>query len=133
MSPYTGKGASLAFTDAMALGKILDTDAFYTSPEAKATLMEGFVDDMLKRRKKQREGGVFIQRVVFSGKNVIKAAARDNLFRCYNVWDIVWKDCRNLLLRRRRSLSRTNHEQFPIYNKPCISSQLYNIPDDLLR
>lgn len=85
MSPYTGKGASLAFADAIALAKLLETEAFFTTPETKAKLMIGFVEDMLKRRKKQRKGGMFIQRVVFSGKNVVKIAARDNFLRCYNV------------------------------------------------
>jgi 2-polyprenyl-6-methoxyphenol hydroxylase-like FAD-dependent oxidoreductase len=84
MSPYTGKGASLAFADAMALAKVLETESFFMSPEMKSKLMNGYVEDMLKRRKKQRKGGVFIQRVVFSGKNVVKVAARDNFFRCYN-------------------------------------------------
>lgn len=85
MSPYTGKGASLAFADAMALANILETEAFFTSAETRAKLMNKFVDDMLKRRKKQRKGGVFIQRVVFSGKNFVKVAVRDNFLRCYNV------------------------------------------------
>ncbi|KAG9661733.1 hypothetical protein KCU95_g11529, partial [Aureobasidium melanogenum] len=85
MSPYTGKGASLAFADAMALAKVLETETFFTCPETKTKLMSAYVEDMLRRRKKQRKGGVFIQRVVFSGKNVVKVAARDNFLRCYNV------------------------------------------------
>ena len=85
MSPYTGKGASLAFADAMALAKVLETETFFTCPEAKAKLMEAYVQDMLKRRKKSRRGGVLVQRVVFSGKNAIKTVVRDNFLRCYNI------------------------------------------------
>ena len=69
----------------MALAKVLETETFFTCPETKAKLMEAYVQDMLKRRKNSRRSGVLVQRVVYSGKNIIKAVVRDNFLRCYNL------------------------------------------------
>ncbi|EFW98682.1 FAD-binding monooxygenase [Grosmannia clavigera kw1407] len=85
MSPYTGKGASLAVANALELAKCLDQDDFLDCLERRRTLLNGYVKTMIKRRRKQRKAGVFVPRLVFSGKNSVKVDLRDSLFRIVNV------------------------------------------------
>ncbi|RYP58670.1 hypothetical protein DL769_008846 [Monosporascus sp. CRB-8-3] len=80
MSPYTGKGASLAIADAMELAGVLKDGRFYTDKAVRRKLMKGYVTDMIKRRVKQRKGGVFIQKCVFFGRDRFRVVCRDALF-----------------------------------------------------
>lgn len=81
MSPYTGKGASLAIADAMDLAKLLRDPRFYTEPAARRELLRGYVKGMVKRRVSFRKGGVFIQNCVFFGKSWFRAKCREAIFR----------------------------------------------------